>query len=70
MAHDTVATSASLYLKADELDLLALKANSPGHASIYRRVANANRVAAAVAKISETMDYHDALAGVGKDHVG
>jgi hypothetical protein len=70
MTNDTVATSASLYLKADELDLLALKANSPGHASIYRRVANANRVAAAVANISETMDCRDTLTGVEKDHVG
>jgi hypothetical protein len=70
MTHDTIATSASLYRKADELDLLALRASRPGHASIYRRVANANRVAAAFAKISETIDCRDALAGVGKDHVG
>ena len=66
MTNDTIATSASLLRKADELDLLALRASRPGHASIYRRVADINRVAAAFAKISETLDWRDAQVGVGK----
>ena len=66
MTNYTIATSASLLRKADELDLLALRASRPGHASIYRRVADINRVAAAFAKISETLDWRDAQAGVRK----
>lgn len=67
MTHYVVETSASLSRKADELDLLALRANKPGHASIYRRVADMNRVAAAFAKITETLDWREAQAGVGKE---
>ena len=59
-------TSAELLQKAHELDLLAARASRPGHASIYRRVADTSRVAAAFAKISETLDWRDAQAGVGK----
>ncbi len=66
MTNYMIETSASLLRKADELDLLALRASRPGHASIYRRVAQTNRVAAAFAKISETLDWRDAHAGVGK----
>jgi len=64
-----IETSASLSKKADDLDLLALRASKPGHARIYRRVADVNRVAAAFAKITETLDWRDAQAGVGKEHV-
>jgi hypothetical protein len=60
-------TSADLSKKADDLDLLAMGASKPGHASIYRRVAQVNRVAAAFAKITETLDWRDAQAGVGKE---
>jgi hypothetical protein len=67
MTNYTIETSASLFLKAAELDQLALRASRPGHASIYRRVADTSRVAAAFAKISETLDWRDAQAGVGKD---
>jgi hypothetical protein len=66
MTQYIVATSASLLRKADDLDLLALRAGRPSHADIYRRVADVNRVAAAFAKISETLDWRDAQAGVGK----
>ena len=69
MTHYTIATSASLSQKADELDLLALHACRPGHANIYRRVADVNRVAAAFAKISETLDWREAQARVGRGHV-
>jgi hypothetical protein len=50
----SLATSASLYRKANDLDVLALSATSPAQAAIYRRVANVNRVAAAIVKLSET----------------
>ena len=66
MTNYTIATSASLLRKADDLDLLALRTGQPGHADIYRRVADVNRVAAAFAKISETLDWRDAQVGVGK----
>jgi len=66
MTNYIIATSASLTQKADDLDLLALRASRPGHANIYRRVAQMNRVAAAFAKISETLDWRDAQVGVGK----
>ncbi len=66
MTNYTIATSASLLRKADDLDLLALRTGQPGHADIYRRVADVNRVAAAFAKISETLDWRDAQAGVRK----
>ena len=66
MTNYVIETSASLFRKADELDQLALCASRPGHASIYRRVADTSRVAAAFAKISETLDWRDAQAGVGK----
>lgn len=59
-------TSAELLRKAHELDLLAAKASRPGHASVYRRVAATSRVAAAFAKITETLDWRDAQAGVGR----
>ena len=59
-------TSAELLQKAHELDLLAARASRPGHANVYRRVAATNRVAAAFAKIAETLDWRDAQAGVGK----
>ena len=49
-----VTTSASLYEKAADLDVLALSATSPAHAAIYRRVADVNRVAAALMKLTET----------------
>jgi hypothetical protein len=67
MAHYVIETSANLSKKADDLDLLALRASKPGHAAVYRRVADVNRVAAAFAKITETLDWRDAQAGVGKD---
>ena len=69
MTDYVIETSANLSKKADDLDLLALRASKPGHASIYRRVADVNRVAAAFAKITETLDWRDAQAGVGKGHV-
>lgn len=53
-------TSAELMKKADELDMLAARASRPGHANVYRRVADTNRIAAAFAKISETMDWQEA----------
>ncbi len=61
-------TSADLLKKAEELDLLAARASRPGHASVYRRVADTNRVAAAFAKIAETLDWREAQAGVGRGH--
>jgi hypothetical protein len=67
MTNYVIETSADLSKKADELDLLALGATRPGHAAIYRRVAEVNRVAATFAKISETLDWRDAQAGVGKE---
>ncbi len=67
MTNYVIETSANLSKKADDLDLLALRASKPGHAAIYRRVAEVNRVAAAFAKITETMDWRDAQAGVGKE---
>ena len=69
MTQYIIATSASLTQKADELDMLALRASRPGHASIYRRVAEVNRVAAAFTRITETLDWRDAQARVGKGHV-
>jgi hypothetical protein len=66
MTNYTIETSASLFLKADELNQLALRASRPGHAAIYGRVAGVTRVAAAFAKISETLDWREAQAGVGK----
>ena len=66
MTHFVIETSENLSKKADELDLLALRASRPGHAAIYRRVAQVNRVAAAFARITETLDWRDAQAGVGK----
>ncbi len=66
MTNYVVETSTSLSKKADDLDLLALRASRPGHASIYRRVAQVNRVAAAFARITETLDWRDAQVGVGK----
>jgi hypothetical protein len=65
----TVTTAASLLRKAQDLDQLAQRASRPGHAQVYQRVADMNRVAAAFAKITETLDWRDAQAGVGKDHV-
>uniref|UniRef100_B0T3H4 Uncharacterized protein n=1 Tax=Caulobacter sp. (strain K31) TaxID=366602 RepID=B0T3H4_CAUSK len=59
-------TSAELLKKAHELDVLAARASRPGHANVYRRVADTTRVAAAFAKIAETLDWRDAHAGVGK----
>lgn len=47
-------TSTSLYNKAADLDALALSATSPAQAAIYRRVADVNRVAAALVKLTET----------------
>ena len=49
-----LATSASLYKKADDLDLLALSATSPAQAAIYRRVAHVHRTDAALAQVTET----------------
>ena len=66
MTQYIIATSASLLHKAAELDLLALRADDSVHANVYQRVADLNRVAAAFAKISETLDWRDAQAGVGK----
>lgn len=66
MTQYTTATSASLLHKAAELDLLAMRADSPVHANVYQRVADINRIAAAFAKITETLDWRDAQAGVGK----
>lgn len=67
MTDYVIETSANLSKKADELDQLALRASRPGHARIYRRVAQMNRIAAAFARISETQDWRDAQAGVVKD---
>ena len=67
MTHYTISTSASLLHKAAELDLLALRADDSVHANVYQRVADMNRVAAAFANITETLDWRDAQAGVGKD---
>jgi len=67
MTNYVIETSANLSRKAEELDLLALRATKPGHASIYRRVAEVNRLAAAFAKITETLDWRDARAGVGRE---
>jgi hypothetical protein len=66
MTQYIIATSASLLHKAAALDLLALGADDSVHANIYQRVADLNRVAAAFAKITETLDWRDAQAGVGK----
>jgi hypothetical protein len=66
MTDYVIETSANLSKKADELDRLALGASKPGHAAIYRRVAEVNRVAATFAKITETLDWRDAQAGVVK----
>ena len=67
MTHYVIETSANLSKKADDLDLLALRASKPGHAAIYRRVAEMNRVAATFARIAETLDWREAQAGVGRD---
>jgi hypothetical protein len=67
MTNHVIETSANLSKKADDLDLLALRASKPGHAAIYRRVAEVNRVAATFAKITETLDWRDAQTGVGKE---
>ncbi|MEJ2817135.1 MULTISPECIES: hypothetical protein [unclassified Caulobacter] len=67
MTEYTVATSANLFHKAAELDLLAMRADGSVHADVYQRLADMNRVAAAFAKIGETLDWRDAQAGVGKD---
>lgn len=56
MTNYTLTTSASLYEKADALDRLAETATAPGHADVFRRAAQANRVVAALAKIAETAD--------------
>jgi hypothetical protein len=66
MTQYIIATSTSLLHKAAELDLLALGADGSVHANIYQRLADVNRVAAAFAKITETLDWRDAQAGVGK----
>ncbi len=50
----SIVTSASLNKKADDLELLALKATAPGHANIYRRVATVNRIAASMVRLTET----------------
>ena len=64
-----ITSAASLLRKADDLDRLALHASRPGHARVYQRVADLNRVAASFARISETLDWQDAKAGVGRGHV-
>ena len=64
-----ITSAAALLRKAEDLDQLAQRASRPGHARVYQRVANLNRVAACFAKISETLDWQDAKAGVGKGHV-
>lgn len=69
MTKHIITSAAGLLLKADELDQLALRASRPGHARVYQRVADLNRVAACFAKISETLDWHDAKASVGRRHV-
>lgn len=56
MTNYTIVTSASLDKKAEELELLALRATQPGHASIYRRVASVNRIAASMVRIAEAGD--------------
>jgi hypothetical protein len=56
MTNYPLTTSASLYEKADALDRLAETAAAPGHADVFRRAAQANRVVAALAKIAETPD--------------
>jgi len=64
-----VTSAAALLRKADDLDQLALRASRPGHAHVYQRVADLNRVAACFAKISETLDWQEAKASVGRGHV-
>jgi hypothetical protein len=64
-----VTTAASLLSKADDLDRLALRASRPGHARVYQRVADLNRIAACFAKISETLDWQETRARVGRGHV-
>jgi hypothetical protein len=66
MTQYTIATSDNLLHKAAELDLLAMRADGSVHADVYQRLADMNRVAAAFAKIGETLDWRDAQAGVGK----
>lgn len=66
MTQYTIATSTDLLHKAAELDLLAMRADGSVHADVYQRLADVNRVAAAFAKIGETLDWRDAQAGVGK----
>ena len=64
-----VTSAAALLRKAEDLDQLALSASRSGHARVYQRVADLNRVAACFAKISETLDWQEARAGVGRGHV-
>jgi hypothetical protein len=63
-----ISTAASLLRKADDLDQLALCDSHPGHASLYHRVADLNRIAACFARITETLDWQDAKARVGRGH--
>ena len=69
MTDHIITSSAGLLRKADELDQLALRASRPGHARVYQRVADLNRVAACFAKISETLDWQDGQARVGTGDV-
>ena len=69
MTNYIIATSANLLLKADDLDRLASRASRPGHARVYQRVADMNRIAAAFAKISEALDWQEARARVGRGYV-
>jgi hypothetical protein len=54
MHHYVIATSASLFEKAETLERLAQETRTPGHAAIYRRVASINRTAAVLARLAET----------------
>jgi hypothetical protein len=69
MTDFVITSAAGLLRKADDLDQLAQRASRPGHARVYRRVADLNRIAACFAKITETLDWQDAKAGVGRGHV-
>lgn len=70
MTHSTIATAASLLRRAEDLDQLALCASQLDDARVYQRVADLNRVAAAFAKISETLDWRDAQDRARRGDVG
>ena len=56
MIQSRTSTSESLNTTAAELERLALHSVTPGQASLYLRVAGANRRAADLVKLAETAD--------------